>query len=162
MQYGHKDRTNYQQHGPNMFCINRTLIQKRLLVKFSCELPTLYLLKRFTHCVVIGLYDQQLPQQQNLTTLGDSAFRRLLTSYSYLFSTMSSELNVKKKHKLDPRHKGVYQLGRGSLASCLHGSPLMYISHMLFCGCGSQIFIQKACAAESPCDLSMQSSSIVQ
>ena len=150
------------QYGLCVLCIYRTLIQQRLLVEFSCELPTLYLLKRFTHCVVIGLCDQQLPQQQNSTTLGDSAFRRLLTSYSYLFPTMSSELNVKKKHKLDPRHKGIYQLDRGSLAGCLHGSPLVYISHMLFCGCGSQIFIQKACAAGSPCDLSMQSSSIVQ
>ena len=25
------------------FCINRTLIEKRLLVEFSCEYPTLYL-----------------------------------------------------------------------------------------------------------------------
>jgi len=30
------------------FCINRTLIKKRLLVEFSCEFPTLYPSLRFT------------------------------------------------------------------------------------------------------------------
>ena len=64
MQHRHKGRTNYQQHEPSIFCINRTLIQKRLLVEFSYELPTLYLLKRFTHYVVIGLCDQWLLQHK--------------------------------------------------------------------------------------------------
>ena len=129
------------QHRLYVLCIYRTLIQQRLLVEFSCELPTLYLLKRFTCYVVIGLCDQWLPQQQNLTISGDSAFHGLLISYSYSSSTASSELNVKKKHKPDSRHKGVHQLSRGSLASHLNGSPLVYIGHITFCRHGSQIFV---------------------
>ena len=49
IKHGHKGRCNYEQHGPGVFCIYRTLIQQRLLVKFSCKLLTIYLLKRFTH-----------------------------------------------------------------------------------------------------------------
>ena len=43
IEHGHKGRVIYQQHGPRDFCINRTLIKKRLLVEFSCEFPTRYL-----------------------------------------------------------------------------------------------------------------------
>ena len=52
------------QHGPCVFCIYRTLIQQRLLVKFSCEIPTIYLPKRFTHCRSFVLYNKWLLQHQ--------------------------------------------------------------------------------------------------
>ena len=43
MKHGKQGRLNYLQHGPHLFCINRTLTKQRLLVEFSCEFPTLYL-----------------------------------------------------------------------------------------------------------------------
>ena len=38
----------------------------------------------------------------------DFALCELLTTHSYSSSTVSSELNIKKKHKPDPRCKEVY------------------------------------------------------
>ena len=48
MKHGHQGRVKYWQHEPSIFCIYRTLTQQRLLVKFSCELPTRYPILRFT------------------------------------------------------------------------------------------------------------------
>ena len=103
----HKGRFNYCQHGPHVKHIYRILIQQRLLVKFSCELPTSYLLKRFTCCVIIGLCDQWLPQQQNLTTFGDFALCELLITYSLSSSMVSSTLKVKKIYSWALGLKGI-------------------------------------------------------
>ena len=66
IQHEHKGRCNYQQHRPYVLCIYRTLIQQKLLVKFSCELPTLYLILRdLLVCVIICHCDNRLPQQKS-------------------------------------------------------------------------------------------------
>ena len=132
------------QYRPCVLCIYRTLIQQRLLVEFSCELPTLYPLGDLLACAIICHCNKWLPQQQNLTTLGNFALCELLTTYSYSSSTVSNELNVKKKHKLDPRRKGVYQSGRQSLTSRLHCCSHMYIGRITLCGRGSQIFSSRS------------------
>ena len=63
MKHKHKSRCNYQQHGPGVVCINRTLIQQRLLVKFSCDFYINSLLRALLPCVIIGLCVQWLLQQ---------------------------------------------------------------------------------------------------
>ena len=62
MKHGHKGRFNYQQYGPGVVCINRTLIQQRLLVEFSCDPHVDSLLRALLACVIIGLCVQWLPQ----------------------------------------------------------------------------------------------------
>ena len=53
MEHGLQGRVRQQQHGPGDICINRTLIKKRLLVEFSCEIPTQYSNLRFIDCAII-------------------------------------------------------------------------------------------------------------
>ena len=132
IQHEYKGRTNYQQHGPSMFCINRTLIQKRLLVKFSCELPTLYLLKRFTHCVVIGLCDQWLPQQLQVyivvhTVLYLYALSIDHSSYPFSSLCLSCNLNQAQDHnrnllKGNNTHE-IIVVGRGKRVQLSHPKP---------------------------------------
>ena len=139
--YRHQGRVKYWQHGPSMFCIYRTLIQQRLLVKFSCEFPHHTSLEIYSLVRSFVLCDKWLPQQQNSTILWDSALHGLLSFLTLLpSSTESRELNIKKKPKPDPRHKGGYQLDRQSLAGRLHTCSHVYIGRITLCGHGRQCY----------------------
>ena len=130
LQHGQQGRLSYCQHRPHVKHIYRTLIQQRLLVEFSCKLPTLYLPKRFDYCVIIGLCDWQLPQQQNSTISEDSAFHGLLNTYSHIILDGKQHAQSQEELKLDPRRKERYQSGRQSLTSQLHGCSHVHISHI--------------------------------
>ena len=95
--HGHQGRSNYSQHGLCVNYINRVAIQWGLLVEFSCDSYIDSLLRALLIHITIGLYVQQLPQQQNSTTFWDSVSCRLLSLlYSLSFSIKDSVSKVKK------------------------------------------------------------------
>ena len=95
MKYGHKDRFNYQQHGPGIVCINRTLIQQRLLVKFSCNPHINRLLRALLVCVTIRLCNQWLSQQKTAFSIPKDAYKPIVTFFELtnLLSTFQTIMN---------------------------------------------------------------------
>ena len=122
IEHGHESRVIYQQHGPRDFCINRTLIKKRLLVKFSCEFPTRYpplrdlLLVTLLVFVTSGCHNSRTrPPQRTL---------RSADSFTLLFYSSSTEgwhsLSVKKKLQPGPRLKEyTSQAGEAQPVKCI-------------------------------------------
>ena len=163
MEHGLQSRVRQQQHRPGDICINRTLIKKRLLVEFSCEFPTLYLPLRFTALYYHLSLDKWSLQQQNLTTLWNSALCGLLIFLLLILSssTTSCVLKVKKKLSRTLGVKGdTNQEGKSQSFWCTTVHWCIKTQYLVQTW---QIvsFVQKACAVGFLCDPSMQSSGVV-
>ena len=144
-----------------MYCINRTLIKQRLLVKFSCEFPYYILLRDLLVSEIIGCYVWWLPQQQNSMTSEDFVLRKLLISYSYSSSTVSLVLNIKKKPARPQVLRDILaRQAKPSQSSAYLSTCVVWLHYPVWMQ-QIVIFVQKACAAGSPCDLFMQSSGVV-
>ena len=137
------------QHRSCVFCIYRTLIQQRLLVEFSCELPTIYLSKRFTCCRSFVLCDKWLPQQQNSTTSGDSVFRGLLNTYSFIIldckqCTQCQEDLAKLQALREIPTK------RANLSRFVVPRPTGEVRCITLCGCGRQSYSCRRLMLQDP------------
>ena len=99
MKHGHIGRFNYQQHGPGVVGINKTLIQQRLLVKFSCDPHINSLLRALLPCVIIRLCVQWLPQHYKANAKANPL--RLETKQGELYLYTFKCVNCRGNHQAD-------------------------------------------------------------
>ena len=128
------------QHRLCVLCIYKTLIQQRLLVEFSCKLPTRYpTLRDLLFVLLLVLVTNSCYNSRTQPTFKDSVFCRLLSLILSSLSTVSRALNIKKTQP-DPRHKGIHQSGKQSLTGHLHTCPHIQFGHITLYKHGRQSY----------------------